>query len=411
MTYTIDADLLLRERAQTAFPSGIYGHMASKSLSPSHPQFFSRAQGGRLWDVDGNEYIDFMCGYGTNLLGYCHDKVDEAARIQQAIADATTGPSPLMVELAEKFNATSAHADWTLFAKNGTDATTICVMAARAQTKRHTILVAEGAYHGASIWCTPGAAGITESDRANQLTYEFNDVESLKAAVEKAGDDLAAIIVSPFKHDVFVDQEWPTPDFAKTMRALCDEKEAALILDDVRCAFRFTTGSTWETLDVLPDLCAMSKSVANGYALSVVTGNDRFRAGAGEIYSTGSFWFSSVAFAASLATFDAIETEGAIAKMETAGTLLRRGLDDLAGSHGFKLRQTGPVQMPLVLFEDDPMWEKNNYFCAEAAKRGVYYHPWHNMFVCAAHDENDIAEALERTDGAFKALKQQFGEG
>lgn len=411
MVYSLEKDLQLRQRAQTAFPDGVYGHMKAASLSPSHPQFFTRAEGGRLWDVDGNEYIDFLCSYGTNLLGHHHPKVDEAARQQQAIADCTTGPSPLMLELAEKFNDKVAHADWTMFAKNGTDATTICVMAARAQTGRNTIIVADGAYHGATPWCTPGPAGVTDGDRANQLTYTYNDVESLKAAVEKAGDDLAGIVVSPFKHDVFVDQEWPTQDFAQTARALCDEKGAALILDDVRCAFRFTTGSTWETIDVLPDLCAMSKSVANGYSLSVVTGNDKFRKGASEIYVTGSFWFASVSFAASLATIDAIEEEGAIEKMETAGTLLRKGLDELANGHGFKLRQTGPVQMPLVLFEDDPMWQKNNFFCEQAALRGVYLHPWHNMFVCAAHDEKTIQEALERTEGAFSALKQQFGEG
>jgi len=409
MTYTIDNDLKLRERAQNAFPSGVYGHQASISLSPDHPQFFARAQGGRLWDTDGNEYIDFLCSYGTNLLGHHHPKVDEAARTQQAVADCLTGPSPVMLELAEKFKEKQAHADWAMFAKNGTDATTICIMAARAQTERKTILVAGGAYHGASTWCTPGQAGITDADRAYQLHYEFNDVESLKAAVAEAGDDLAAIVVSPFKHDVFVDQEWPTAEFASTMRALCDETGAALILDDVRCAFRFTLGSTWETLGVLPDLCAMSKSVANGYALSVVTGNDKFREGASQIYTTGSFWFASVSFAAGLATIDAIESEGAIEQMKVSGDLLRAGLDEQAGAYDFALRQTGPSQMPLVLVEDDPTWEKTNAFCAEAVKRGVYLHPWHNMFICAAHKEADIAEALERTDEAFAALKQRFG--
>jgi glutamate-1-semialdehyde 2,1-aminomutase len=411
MTYTLNRDLELRQRAQSAFPAGVYGHQASASLSPDHPQFFSRGLGGRLWDVDGNEYIDFMCSYGTNLLGHHHPGVDEAAARQQAILDCATGPSPLMLELAETFKSKAAHADWTVFAKNGTDATTICIMTARAQTGRNTILVADGAYHGATTWCTPGAVGVTEADRANQVSYQFNDIESLKAAVEQAGDDLAAIVVSPFKHDVFVDQEWPTQEFASTMRALCDEKGAALILDDVRCAFRFSLGSTWETIGVLPDLCAMSKSVANGYALAVVTGNDNFREGASQIYTTGSFWFASVSFAASLATIEAVETEGAIEQMKVSGDLLRSGLDQRANSYGFKLRQTGPSQMPLVLIEDDPDWQKTNFFCAQAARRGVYMHPWHNMFICAAHKEADIEEALQRTEGAFAALKRQFGEG
>ena len=407
--YELNNDLKLRERAATAFPSGIYGHQASSSVSPRHPQFFSKARGGRLWDTDGNEYIDFMCGYGTNLLGYCHPKVDEAAARQQAAIDCATGPSPQMLELAETFNDKLAHADWTMFAKNGTDATTICVTTARAQTGRNTIIVADGAYHGAAPWCTPGMSGIAPTDRDNQLTYHYNDVESLRTAVEQAGDELAAIIVSPFKHDVFVDQEWPTSEFAQAARQLCDANDAALILDDVRCAFRFTLGATWETVGVLPDLCAMSKSVANGYSLAVITGNNKFREGASQIYTTGSFWFASVSFAASLATIAAIEEEGAIEAMKTAGDALRKGLDERAAAHGFVLRQTGPSQMPLVLFEDDEMWEKNNFFVAEAARRGVYLHPWHNMFVCAAHTEDVIAEALQRTEGAFAALKKQFG--
>lgn len=411
MGITLENDLALRERAQQAFPAGVYGHQASISLSPEHPQFFSRASGCRLWDSDGNEYIDFMCGYGTNLLGYHHPKVDAAAAEQQKQVDCATGPSPVMVELAEAFKDRQAHADWAMFAKNGTDATTICVMTARAQTGRSTILVADGAYHGAGPWCTPGVPGITEADKANQLSYYYNDLDSLRAAVEQAGDDLAAIVVSPFKHDVFVDQEWPTDEFARCARELCDGTGAALILDDVRCAFRFSLASTWETLGVLPDLCAMSKSVANGYSLAVVTGNDTFRDGASQIYTTGSFWFASVSFAASLATIEAIETEGSIEQIKVSGDLFRQGLDELALAHGFSLRQTGPSQMPLVLVEDDPDWQKANFFCAAAVRRGVYMHPWHNMFICAAHTEDDIMEALQRTEGAFAELRQQFGEG
>lgn len=407
--YSIDNDLKLRERARIAFPAGIYGHQAAASVSPKHPQFFARADGGRLWDTDGNEYIDFLCGYGTNLLGYCHPAVDEAAARQQAVIDCATGPTELMLQLAETFNEKVAHADWTMFAKNGTDATTICVMTARAQTGKTKVVVAEGAYHGAAPWCTPGPAGVTAGEKADQISYHYNDVASLKAAVEQAGDDLAAIIVSPFKHDVFVDQEWPTDEFARAARQLCDNTGAALILDDVRCSFRFILGSTWETIGVLPDLCAMSKSVANGYSLAVITGNDKFREGAAQIYTTGSFWFASVSFAASLATIAAIEAEGAIEAMRIAGDALRRGLDEQATAHGFTLRQTGPSQMPLVLFEDDPMWQINNAFVAEAVQRGVYLHPWHNMFVCAAHTPEVIDEALRRTEGAFAALRQQFG--
>lgn len=409
MSHRLNLDHQLRERAQSAFPSGVYGHQASGSVSPSHPQFISRAEGCRLWDVDGNEYIDFMCGYGTNLLGYQHKKVDGAAQQQQQAVDCASGPAPIMLELAEKFNSIVDHADWTMFAKNGTDATTICVMTARAQTKKSTIIVAEGAYHGAGPWCTPGPAGVTLDERKNQLTYQYNDVASLQAAVTHAGDDLAAIIVSPFKHDAFVDQQWPSQEFAETARRLCDQSHAALILDDVRCAFRFTLGATWQVLGVKPDLCAMSKSVANGYALAVITGNNKFRQGASDIYSTGSFWFAATSFAASLATIEVIEQEGILEIMKSSGDLFRNGLDQQASAYGFKLNQTGPSQMPLVLFQDDPDWQINNQFCQLAAEQGVYMHPWHNMFISAAHSEQDIQIALNGTERAFAALRKHFG--
>lgn len=405
MRYSLDNDRKLQARANNVFPNGVYGHIKSTALSESHPQFFVKADGARLWDIDGNEYIDFMCGYGTNLLGYQHPKVEEAVIQQQTKGDCATGPSPIMIDLAEQLKNNIAHAQWSLFAKNGTDATTLCVMAARAQTGRSTVLVAEGAYHGAAPWCNPVSVGLTQGDQENKIAYQYNNIDSLRAAVAEAGDDLAAVIVSPYKHDNLIDQEWPTLEFARSVRHFCDDTGAALILDDVRCAFRFSTGSTWEVLNVLPDLCAMSKSVANGYPLAIVTGNNAFREGASTMFATGSFWFSSVPFAASLATMAVIKEDGVIESIKQSGELFRRGLDELAENYGFKLHQTGPEQMPSLAFSEDPERRMVNLFCEYAVQRGVYLHPFHNMFICAAHDSKTIKEALCRIEKAFIDLK------
>ncbi|NIB41652.1 aminotransferase class III-fold pyridoxal phosphate-dependent enzyme [Pseudomaricurvus alkylphenolicus] len=410
MAYTLDKDKALRMRAESAFPAGIYGHMSTKVLPDNYPQFIAQAEGGRLWGVDGYEYIDFLCAYGPNILGYKHPKVEAAVRRQMEQGDCTTGPSPVMVELAEKMIEKGEHADWSLFCKNGSDATTICLMIARAQTGRNTILMAEGTYHGVDPWCSWSKVGITEGARANIITFTYNDVTSLEQAVADAGDDLAGIILTPNMHEVLVPQQIVKQEFAQKARQLCDDKGAALILDDVRCSYRFSLGCTWQTIGVLPDLCAMGKTLGNGYALSAVTGNNKFRSGAAESFTTGSYWFSSVAFAASLATIEAIEEEEAIPRMESAGRQLREGLADLAHGYGFALEQSGPVQMPLFLFKDDPEFAKGISFCNEAVKNGVYLHPVHNMFVCAAHD-TDIVEALDRIEGAFKALKREFGDG
>ena len=157
-------DLLLRQRAETFIPGGMWGHMSVKKLPSGYPQFFSKAKKSRIWDLDGNCYIDFMCGYGPNILGYNNVEVDEAVNEQRKKLDLGNGPSALVVDLAEKITTLVDSADWALFAKNGTDATTTCLTISRAATGRKKILVAKGSYHGSAPWCTPVATGVVEED-------------------------------------------------------------------------------------------------------------------------------------------------------------------------------------------------------------------------------------------------------
>jgi len=304
---------------------------------------------------------------------------------------------------------TVRHADWAMFAKNGTDATTTCCTIARARTGRSKILVASGAYHGSAPWCTPRPAGVTPQDRANLGYYTYNDLESVRQAAAGAGDDLAGILVSPFKHDAGHDQELVDPEFARGLRALCDATGAALILDDVRCGFRLHLGSSWEPVGVDPDLSAWSKAIANGHALAAVLGNDAFRAGARQLYVTGSFWFSAVPMAAAVATITALAEERAVEAMERAGAELRAGI--LAQAHAWDLpvSYTGPAAMPYLSFAGDDDRRLADVFAAEALRGGVYLHPRHNWFVSAAMTGGDIARALEATDMAFAAVRKQAG--
>ena len=303
------ADRQLRERARAVIPGGMYGHQAAPGAA--YPQFMRAGRGARVWDADGNEYVDLMCSYGPVVLGHQHPKVEAAAARQAATGDCMNAPGPVMVDLAELLTQTVRHADWAILAKNGTDATTMCCTIARAQTGRSKILVAKGAYHGAAPWCTPRPAGVTAADHANLGYYTFNDLASVRQAAAEAGDDLAGILVSPFKHDAGYDQELVDPAFARGLRALCDAAGAALILDDVRCGFRLHLGSSWEPVGVDPDLSAWSKAIANGRALAAVLGNDAFRGGAKQVFVTGSFWFSAVPMAAAIATIAALKDENA----------------------------------------------------------------------------------------------------
>ena len=402
-------DTALRQRARRVTPGGMTGHLNAAALPAGYPQFFQRGDGCRVWDVDGRGFIDFMCSWGPNLLGHRHPRVEAAAQRQAALGDCLNGPAACFVELAERFVDRITHADWVMFQKNGTDATTVCLTIARAATGRRKVLVAGGAYHGAAPWCTPSPAGVTAEDRAHLIRFRYNDLDSLEAAVAEAGPDLAAIVVAAFKHDLGVEQQLPTPEFATRVRALCDRTGAALILDEVRAGYRLHPAGSWEPLGVRPDLAAWSKAIANGHALAAVTGTDALRDAATRIFTTGSFWSGAVAMAAALATMDVADEGDLVGHLERVGQRLRDGLDAQARQHGLALRQSGPVQMPLLLFDDDPTFETGFAFAAEALQRGVYLHPKHNLFLCGAHTEADIDQALAATDDALRAVARRRG--
>ncbi|MBL8553953.1 MAG: aminotransferase class III-fold pyridoxal phosphate-dependent enzyme [Phenylobacterium sp.] len=400
-------DRELRERAAAVIPGGMFGHQAVGLLPDDYPQFFQRGEGAHIWDADGNRYLDFMCAYGPNLFGYANPEIDAAFVRQLGLGDTLTGPTGLMVELAEALVSMVSHADWAIFCKNGTDATTMALTTARAHTKRRTVVRAKGAYHGAAPWCVPRPSGVIESDRAHQILYDYNDVASLEAAVAEAGDDLAAIFAAPFKHDAFIDQADPDPAYARRARELADATGALLVVDEVRAGFRLSRDCSWERLGVRPDLSSWGKCVANGHPLSVMLGNDKARKAASSIYVTGSFWYQAATMAAALETLRLIRETDYLERITGLGERLRSGLAQRARAAGFGFRQTGPGVMPLFLFDDDPDLRKGFCFSSEMLNRGVYVHPWHNMFLCAAMTEADIDGALDAAEGAFGALKQQ----
>ena len=400
-------DRQLRDRAMAVIPGGMYGHQSVGLLPDDYPQFFSRGDGAHIWDADGKRYLDFMCAYGPNLFGYANPQIDAAFVRQLGIGDTLTGPTGLMVELAEALTAMVTHADWALFCKNGTDATTMALSTARAHTRKRIVIRAKGAYHGAIPWCTPRPAGVIDTDRAHQIFCDYNDVASLEAAVAEAGDDLACIFAAPFKHDAFIDQAEPNPAYARRARELCDQTGALLVVDDVRAGFRLARDCSWSRLGVQPDLSTWGKCVANGHPISVMLGSDKARKAAAAIYVTGSFWFQAATMAAALETLRLVRDTDYLERITDLGERLRRGLAERASAAGFGLRQTGPGTMPLFLFDDDPDLRKGFCFSSEMLARGVYVHPWHNMFLCAAMTEADIDGALDAAEAALGALKRQ----
>ncbi len=387
-------DRKLRERARRVIPGGMYGHQSAAYLPSNAPQFFSKADGAYLWDYDHNRYVDFMSAYGPNLFGYRNQEVDNVYCDQLKLIDVATGPSAIMIELAEAFCDLVTHADWAVFCKNGTDATSMALMTARAYRDRKKVLLAHGAYHGSASWCTPFPAGTLPEERAHFIHYQYNDPDSLRAAAQEAGDDLAGIFASPFKHDVLVDQELPNEDYARAARSICDDNDALLIVDDIRAGFRIERDCSWHSLGVEPDLSTWGKSIANGHPISCLLGADRARDAFSKLYCTGSFWFSAAAMAASLKTLELIKNTDYLERTIAMGQKLRDGLSDVANRHGLNMSQTGPVQMPLIMFDQadgNRDMAIGGAFADAMLRRGVYFHPFHNMFINAAMTQADIA--------------------
>ncbi|WP_024903134.1 aminotransferase class III-fold pyridoxal phosphate-dependent enzyme [Robbsia andropogonis] len=406
MNWSQKQDLDLRERAQAVIPGGMYGHMHTALLPKEYPQYIRQGKGCHIWDYDGHEYIDYMCGYGPNLLGYGHATVESAVQAQLVEGDVLTGPSAVMIEAAETFVSMVSHAAWAMFCKNGTDATTMAMVMARAHTGREIILAARDAYHGAAPWCVPPlfSTGTLPQDRASIVYYDYNDPESLTDAFKAHDGKIAAVFAAPFRHDTFRDQEEPDAEYAKAARRLCDENGALLVIDDVRAGFRLARDCSWSTVGVEPDLSCWGKCIANGHPISAVLGREHVRAAASRIFVTGSFWFAGAPMAAAVATLKIIRDTDYLERIIAAGQALRTGLHEQALSHGFILKQTGPVQMPQILFEDDADFSKGYAWVTECIKRGVYLHPYHNMFLSTAHTPQDITKTLASTDEAFEVL-------
>ena len=387
------ADHGLRQRAMAVIPGGMYGHQNAGPLPAEFPQFIAAAGAARVWDVDGNEYVDLMCSYGPMVLGHRHPGWRRPRpRSRPSWPTARTAPGRVMVELAELLVATVEHADWAIFAKNGTDATTTCLTIARAATGRSKVSWPPPAPTTAPRpWCTPRPAGTTADDRANLAYYTFNDLASRASRRRRGrrrpgrGDRLARSATTPGST-----RSWSTrPSPAACASCATDDRRGA---DPGRRAVRLPaspSAAAGSRSACEPDLSAWSKAIANGYALAAVLGNDRFREGAEHACSSPDRSGSrpSPMAAAHRHHRAALRDEDAIAHMERAGTALRDGiLGPGRGATGLRVHQTGPVQMPYLTFADDADHRQASLFAGDAIQHGVLPAPAAQLVRVRRHD-------------------------
>lgn len=398
------------DRATKVVPSGVYGHLgpAEGNFMPvtSFPLMGDRAQGSYFWDVDGNRFIDYMCAYGPNVLGYNDPDVDAAALEQLKQGNCMTSPSYKMVEFAELLVDTVACADWAFFAKNGNDVTTAAIMTARAATHRKKIVFINGYYHGVSPWTQKiDYPGILPEDVANNLYIDWNDFDQLQKVFDDNKGEIAAFISTPYMHGNYLDNALPAPGYWQKVRELCTANGTVLVVDDVRCGFRLDLAGSDHFYGFEADLICFCKALANGYNVSALCGKDSLKNAVSSLSYTGSYWLSAVPFAAGIACINKMKALDTPKMFREKGLKLTNGLKEVATANGFNLVVSGePSLFYLRLADDDSLFIHQDWI-QECVKRGIFFAGHHNHFMNASLTDDDIKYTLEVADEAFKAVK------
>ncbi|MBE6606936.1 MAG: aminotransferase class III-fold pyridoxal phosphate-dependent enzyme [Ruminococcaceae bacterium] len=410
--YTYEKSREAFARAEKVIPSGIYGHQgpAEGCYTPveAFPFFSSRASGSYLWDLDGNRFIDYMCAYGPNVLGYNDPEIDEAAAAQRAIGDCTTLPSTKMIEFAELLVDTVASADWAFFAKNGNDVTTMAVMASRAYTHRKKIVFFKGYYHGVAPWTQKiDYSGVIEEDVMHNIYVNWNDIEGLRRVFDENKGQIAAVISQPYMHGNFMDNELPAEGFWQAVRKLCTDNGTVLVIDDVRAGFRLDIAGSDHYFGFEADLICFCKALANGYNVSALCGKDFLKNTISGMSYTGSYWLSAVPFAAGIACINKMKRINSPKILIEKGTKLKEGLIDAGKKYGFDLHVTGVPSLFYLRIADDPTLMLHQEWIAECVKRGIFFTNHHNHFINASLTDDDIKETVEIADEAFSVVRDR----
>jgi glutamate-1-semialdehyde aminotransferase len=368
------------------------------------PKYLRRGKGSHVWDVDGNEYIDFNMGIGPISLGYCYDRVDEA--ILKQLQDGITFSlmHPLEVELSEKIRSIIPNAECVRFSKTGCDATSAAVRVSRAFTKREKVLCC--GYHGWHDWyiaVTDRNAGIPKAVQDLTYTINYNDAESL---VQSIDEDTACLILEPF---VFEEEK---KGFLKEIKDICEKNGTLLIFDEMWTGFRIAVGGAQEFFGVKPDLACYSKAIANGMPISVITGRrDVMNLFDKDVFFFTTFGGEALSLAASMATIDEIVEKNVPKYLDEKGAMLKNGYNAIAQRHGMDYTKCSGYNCRTIITFDasagNPL-EMKSLVQQEMIKRGILWGGFHNM--CYSHTDEDIAYTLRAYEDVLPVLKKAVDE-
>ena len=409
----ITKSIELFEEAKTLVPGGVLGaRKPGDFIMGEYPIFLEYGKGCRLTDVDGNEFIDFLCGYGPIILGYREDEVDDA--VIRQIKDkgfCFSLTQPYQNELAKKLNALVPSAELSIFLKTGSDATTASIRIARAYTGR--VKVMRCGYHGWHDWCVEMKGGIPEKFYDDVHEFHYNDLDMIADLMKKHGDQTAAIIMTPFGHPLHQKMQVPKPGFLEGVRELADKYGAVLIYDEVRTCFRLRMGGAQELYGVTPDLTVLGKGMANGHAISVVTGKkDVMVAAASKLFISSTFFPNSDGYIAALKTIEIMEREKVIDNIWDKGNRLMKRIQDIIDKYentGAEL--TGVAPMFFVTFtKGDPAMQKDKRtdFYTQMIRKGFFFTPHHHAYVSFRHTEEDLDLTVKAMDESMAYVSEKY---
>ncbi|MDA8054381.1 MAG: aspartate aminotransferase family protein [Thermoplasmatales archaeon] len=414
--------LNLFKKTKRLIPSGASSLMRTSSWD-NYPIFMNRAKGSRMWDVDGNEYIDFLMAFGPLINGHANEKITAAVRKYIKNGDLYGTPNELEYKLARKFKKFVKTQDMVTFALSGTDATFNALRIARAATGKDMILKFEGHYHGLHDYgavsveapppvaglkwfpkSLPYSAGIPQGVMDTVVVSNWNDLEGLSKILRIRGNEIAAIIMEPIMANSTLVS--PEPGYLKGVRELADEYNILLIFDEVITGFRVSEGGAQKLYGVTPDLSSWAKALSNGYPISAIAGKKEYMDLIGNGVGYGGTYFGvPISLTASITNLKILETnefEG----YSTLGRLTRkmaRGIEEVADDLDesiFVNYETGLItfvfteQKQITNYRESIIMDWNKYKGVQKKmlQRGIYYHPdgAERMPLSMVHTEADI---------------------
>ena len=406
MNNVFEKSQLLCERAKNSIP------LASQTFSKSYLQypqgcslcFLDKGMRGRVWDVDGNEYVDLIAGLMPALLGYQDEDVDQAIKNQLEKSIVFSLPCELEVELAEKLVEIIPCAEMVRFGKNGSDVTSAAVRLARAYTKRDRIAVC--GYHGWQDWyigSTTRNMGVPEAVCNLTHTFQYNDLDSLHQLFRQHPGEFAAVIMEP------MNIAEPYEGFLQEVKSLTNQAGALFILDEMITGFRFALGGAQEYFGVVPDLACFGKAMGNGMPISAIVGRADVMSLMEEIFFSGTFLGESLSLAASLAVINKLQREPVIETLWKKGKFLadaviseiiQFGLEEV-----FSLSGKAPWMILSVNdYKDISKHAIRTLFMQEMIKHGVLIMVSHNVIY--SHTDADLRQVVEAYKKTFAVIKE-----